>query len=170
MHMRDSITEDSIAGDAAGLDIQSPQADQAQMIDRLQRALAESENLRKRVQRTAEDDRRFAISTFAVRMLMVEDNLRRTLEQVGAGNTAPAQSVLIAGVRATERILTDALEKSGVHRIDALGTRFDPNLHEAIMEIHDSDMASGHVAAVLEDGYMIHDRLLRPSRVSISKA
>ncbi|MDW5317497.1 nucleotide exchange factor GrpE [Rhizobium sp. PL01] len=170
MPLQDDSLEKSNTNGSAPSAAEALQADQAQLIDRLQRALADSDNLRKRLQRTAEDDKRFAISTFAVRLLMVEDSLARMLKEVDENAQNTDQSVLIAGVRATERMLREVLEKGGVHRIDALGSRFDPHLHEAITEIHDTDLASGHIAGVLEDGYMIHDRLLRPAKVSVSKS
>ncbi|TCL90674.1 molecular chaperone GrpE [Rhizobium sp. PP-WC-2G-219] len=170
MRSQDDMSKQSSTNDSFPSGADATPVDQARLIDRLQHALADSDNLRKRLQRTAEDDKRFAISTFAVRLLQVEDSLSRTLRQVDEGAAEPDQSVLIAGVRATERMLRDVLEKGGVRRIDALGTRFDPHLHEAIMEIHDSDLASGHIAGVLEDGYMIHDRLLRPAKVSVSRS
>ena len=170
MHSQEDISAKSATNGSPPSGVESPESDQTELIDRLKRAFADSDNLRKRLQRTAEDDKRFAISTFAVRLLMVEDSLARTLKEVDEGAEKANESVLIAGVRATERMLRDVLEKGGVHRIDALGTRFDPHLHEAIMEIHDSDLASGYIVGVLEDGYMIHDRLLRPAKVSVSKA
>lgn len=160
---------DTSTQDAAISDAKSPAIDQSHLVDQLKRALADSDNLRKRLQRTAEDDRRFAVATFAVRLLAVEDSLSRTLREVDEQPPIAAESVLVAGVRATERMLRDALEKAGVSRIEALGARFDPHLHEAIAEIHESDVATGHIAGVLEDGYMIHDRLLRPAKVSVSK-
>jgi molecular chaperone GrpE len=160
---------DTSTQDGAIYDANSPVTDQSELVDQLKRALAESDNLRKRLQRTAEDDRRFAISTFAVRLLAVEDSLSRTLKEVDEQPPIAAESVLVAGVRATERMLRDALKNAGVCRIEAMSARFDPHLHEAIAEIHDSDVETGHIAAVLEDGYMIHDRLLRPAKVSVSK-
>lgn len=170
MRSQDDMSKQSSTNDSFPSGAEATPVDQARLIDRLQHALADADNLRKRLQRTAEDDKRFAISTFAVRLLQVEDSLSRTLRQVDEGAAEPDQSVLIAGVRATERMLRDVLEKGGVRRIDALWTRFDPHLHEAIMEIHDSDLASGHIAGVLEDGYMIHDRLLRPAKMSVSRS
>ena len=108
------------------------------MRDRLLRALAEAENTRRHASRIAGEARKFAIADFARELLIVVDNLQRSIEAAGnQENPGDENAALIQGVQATLRILLDTLERFGVSRIEALGQRFDPNLHEAIMEVED---------------------------------
>jgi molecular chaperone GrpE len=143
----------------------------AALRDRLLRALAEAENARRRADRAVDEARRYGISDFARELLVVADNLRRTIAAVEGQVSATAiDKALIEGVQATERVLTKALERFGVRRIEAVGERFDPKLHEAVMEAEDAARAAGTVASVVEDGYTIHDRLLRPARVAVTRS
>lgn len=138
--------------------------------DKLLRALADAENARRRTERIAEEARQYAISSFAREMLLVADNLQRAL--AAAKNHPPTSEVdqaLLEGVRTTERVLMQSLERFGIRKIEALGAYFDPELHEAVMEIDDPEHETGTIARVIEDGYMIHERLLRPARVAIAK-
>ena len=113
---------------------------------------------------------KYAIADFARELLAVADNLQRT---VAAGERHSPETVedaaLLEGVRATGRTLMHALERFGVRKIEALGAPFDPAHHEAVMEVDDGSYPPGSVARVLEDGYMIHDRLLRAARVAVAK-
>jgi molecular chaperone GrpE len=112
----------------------------------------------------------YAIADFAGELLAVADNLQRTI--AAAERPSPEtieDAALLEGVRATERSLMHALERFGVRKIEALGAPFDPALHEAVMEVDDGSYPPGSVARVLEDGYMIHDRLLRAARVAVAK-
>ncbi len=144
--------------------------EKASLQDRLLRALAEAENTRRQASRTAEEARRFAIADFARELLIVIDNLQRTIDAAdGQGPSTRENATLIEGVRATLRVLLQTLERFGVRGIQALGQRFDPNLHEAVMEVDDPAQAAGTVTQVVEDGYTIHGRLLRPARVVVSK-
>jgi molecular chaperone GrpE len=145
-------------------------AENQSLRDRLLRALAEAENTRRRAERTAEEARQYAISDLARELLVVADNLQRTI--AAAERHAPESvedAALIEGVRATERILTQTLERFGIRKIEALGRPFDPNLHEAVMEVDDPEQPPGTVVRIVEDGYTIHDRLLRPARVFVAK-
>jgi molecular chaperone GrpE len=142
------------------------QAENASLRDRLLRALAEVENTRRRADRAGEDARRRAIAEFGRELLAVADNLRRA---IAAERTEEDDAILREGVRATERMLTLAFERFGIRRIDALGQPFDPQRHEAVMEVADVSQAPGTVLRVAEDGYMIDDRLLRPARVVIAR-
>jgi molecular chaperone GrpE len=145
-------------------------AENQSLRDRLLRALAEAENTRRRAGRTAEETRQYAISDFARELLVVADNLQRTI--AAAERRAPESvedAALIEGVRATERILTQTLERFGIRKIEALGQPFDPNLHEAVMGVEDSEQPPSTVVRIVEDGYTIHDRLLRPARVFVAK-
>jgi molecular chaperone GrpE len=102
--------------------------------------------------------------------LIVVDNLLRTIEAAeGQGPATTESAALIEGVRATLRVLTRTLERFGVRPIEALGERFDPSMHEAIMEVNDPSQPPGTIIQVVEDGYTINDRLLRPARVVVSK-
>ena len=136
--------------------------------DRLLRALAEAENIRRRAERMAEEARQYAITDFARELLVVADNLERTVEAAERRETS-ANAALIEGVRATERLLEHTLHRFGVRKIDARGKRFDPNLHEAVMQVDDASQPAGMVVRVVEDGYTIHDRLLRPARVVVAR-
>jgi molecular chaperone GrpE len=138
--------------------------------DRLLRALAEADNVRRQADRTMSEARQYSISEFARELLTVIDNLQRTVEAAekqslpGAGN-AP----LLEGVQATLRAFLQTLERFGVRPIDAKGKPFDPNVHEAVMGVDDASQPPGTVTQVLEQGYTIHNRLLRPARVAVSK-
>jgi molecular chaperone GrpE len=145
-------------------------AENQSLRDRLMRALADAENTRRRAERSLDEMRQYSIANFAREMLSVVDNLRRAID---TAERNPVKSVedaaLLEGVRSTERMLTQALERFGVRKIEALGVPFDPALHEAVMEIDDPKREPGTVGEVIEDGYMIHDRLLRPARVAVVK-
>jgi molecular chaperone GrpE len=151
------------------LDAQALAAENADLRDRVLRALAEAENTRRRAERTAADTRRYAISDFARELLTVADNLQRAI--VTAERHAvdsPDDIALIEGVRATERSLLNTLERFGIRKIDARGEQFDPTLHEAVMQSEDGSQQPGTIVDVVEDGYKIHDRLLRPARVVVT--
>jgi molecular chaperone GrpE len=132
--------------------------------------LADAENTRRQANRTAGDARRFAIADFARALLVVVDNLQRTIDAAdGQARLRRKNATLIEGVQATLRFLLGTLERFGVRPISALGERFDPNLHEAVMEVDDPAQPPGTVVQVVEQGYTIHGRLLRPARVVVSK-
>jgi molecular chaperone GrpE len=160
----DSTTELQV--DAASL-----VEENAGLRDQLLRALAEAENARRRAERAVDDVRQYGISDFARELLVVADNLQRTIAAIENRASATAiDTALIEGVRATERVLTKALERFGVRRIPAVGERFDPTRHEAVMEVEDASRPAGTVTSALEDGYTIHNRLLRPARVAVAKS
>jgi molecular chaperone GrpE len=134
------------------------------------RALAELDNLRKRMVKEREEQRKYAVTKFARELLGVADNLSRAIESVNMDDlTAEAQN-LLGGVEATRDELQKALAKMGIEEIEAgPGTKFDPNKHEVMFEDPSADVPPGHISQVLEKGYQIHDRLLRPARVGIAK-
>jgi len=144
----------------------------AELKDRLLRTLADMENLRKRTEREVADARVYGISSFARDVLSVADNIERALEATGedwkkhADETGKA---LFEGVELTERDLLKALEKQGIRRIDPSGQRFDPNLHQAMYEVTDENIAAGTVVQVLQAGFTIGDRILRPAMVAVAK-
>jgi molecular chaperone GrpE len=163
-----SIEDEAVATEA--VDMATLLTENASLRDRLLRALAEAENTRQRADRTAEEARRFAVADFARELLVVVDNLKRTIEARDAQPPSAAENAaLIEGVKATLRLLMQTLERFGVQQIEALGQPLDPNLHEVMMEGDDPSQPPGTVIRVLEDGYTIHGRLLRPARVVVSK-
>ncbi len=144
----------------------------ADLRDRLLRAVAETENLRRRTDRERDDLRRYAIADFARDLLGVADNMRRALDSVAAEarDDNPALASLLEGVELTERELLNTLEKHGVRPVDPVGEKLDPNLHQAMTQIEDDSAAPGTVVQVMQTGYTIHDRLLRAAMVVVAKA
>jgi molecular chaperone GrpE len=146
-----------------------PASEIAALRERLMRALAETENTRRQGERREKDAQQYAITNFARDLLQVVDNLRRAVE-AGATDAGPRKADgLIEGVAATDRILTQILNRFGVAELNALNEPFDPMKHEAVMETDETERPPGSVAQVLENGYTIHDRLLRPARVVVAK-
>ncbi len=146
--------------------------DVADANDRMLRTLAEMENLRKRTQREVADARVYGISGFARDVLDIADNLQRALDAVPIEAREAADlglKALIEGVELTERSLHKTLEKNGVQKIEPLGEKFDPNFHQAMYEVPDSTVPSGTVVQVVQAGYMIGERILRPALVAVTK-
>jgi molecular chaperone GrpE len=144
----------------------------AEMKDRLLRTLAEMENLRKRTEREVADSRLYGIASFGRDILNVADNMRRALETVTPELRASVESgvkALVDGVEMTERELLKALEKNGVRQFTPQGGKFDPNLHQAMFEVPDVSVPAGSVVQVVQPGYMIGERVLRPALVGVSK-
>jgi molecular chaperone GrpE len=158
--------------DGAASDDQSDlAADNARLKDQLLRALADTENVRRRAEREKEDTAKYAVATLARDMLSVVDNLRRALDSLPV-EQAPNDAVrnLLTGIEATERELLGTFERRGIKRIEPVGERFDPNFHQAMFEVANSGQEAGTVVQVLQPGYLIHDRLLRPALVGVAKA
>jgi len=164
--MSDRIADDEAPVSNAGeVDAAALQAENDSLRDRMLRALADAENTRRRAERAQREARQYAIADFARELLPVLDNLGRTVAAAERGAPASVEdAALIEGVRAVERLLRHTFEQSGIRRIEALGAPFDPSLHEAMMEEDDGGQPPGTITRVLEDGYTIHDRLLRPAR------
>jgi molecular chaperone GrpE len=144
----------------------------AEARDRMLRTLAEMENLRKRTSREVADARTYAISGFARDVIEIADNLQRALDAIPAETRAapdPGLSALIEGVELTERSLHNSLEKNGVKKFDPTGEKFDPNFQQAMYEVPDPSVPSGTVVQVVQAGYTIGDRVLRPALVGVSK-
>jgi molecular chaperone GrpE len=139
--------------------------------DKLLRTLADMENLRRRTDREVADARAYGVSGLSRDIVGVADNLRRALEAAGESSAlaeGPAKD-LREGVELIERDLLKVLERHGVKRFDPKGAKFDPNFHQAIFEVSDDGMAPGLVAQVIQPGYMIGERVLRPALVGVSK-
>jgi molecular chaperone GrpE len=148
--------------------VEGLQAENSELRDKHLRAVAESQNVRRRAQQDVEKERKFGIERFARDVLSVADNLGRALSAAPADGD-PAIKNLLTGVQATERELLSALERHGVTRIEALGKPFDANLHQAMMEIDDPSVPSGTVVQELIPGYLLAGRLLRAAMVGVSK-
>src|ERR1700751_3347037 len=144
----------------------------AESRDKMLRTLAEMENLRKRTRREVADAKTYGITGFARDILDIADNLQRALDAVPAEAKAaadPGLKALMEGVELTERSLLNTLEKNGVKKFDPSGERFDPNFQQAMYEVPDPSVPSGTVGQVVQAGYMIGDRGLRPARDGVSK-
>ncbi|MBB4257769.1 MULTISPECIES: nucleotide exchange factor GrpE [unclassified Bradyrhizobium] len=148
------------------------QKEAAEARDRMLRTLAEMENLRKRTTKEVADARLYGITGFARDVLDIADNLQRALDAVPAEARAAADPGLIAlieGVELTERSLLNALEKHGVKKLDPQGQKFDPNFHQAMYEVPDASVPSGTVVQIMQAGYTIGERVLRPALVGVAK-
>jgi molecular chaperone GrpE len=155
----------------ADAQIAAVQAERDEFKDKLLRTLAEMENLRRRTEREIADAKAYAVTSFARDMLGSADNLRRALESVPAEARDTAEGVFKAlheGVELTERDLLKTLERHGVRKIDPQGEKFDPNLHQAMFEAPDPAVPKGMVSKVVQSGYKIGERVLRPALVGVS--
>ncbi len=160
---------------APGQRLEALETEVAGLKDKLLRAMAETENVRRRAERDQKNASRYAITAFARDMLGVSDNLKRAIEsaagQTGEENAAVETKLknLLEGVEMTEREMINALERAGVTMIEARDRPFDHNYHEAMFETEDPSRPAGTVLRVLQVGYRLGDRLLRPAKVSIAK-
>src|SRR5262245_3873510 len=152
-------------------DLQQLQAEKATLQDKILRALAEAQNVRRRAQQDVERERKFGIERFAKDVLSVADNLGRALSALPTDAQAidPALGNVIVGVQATERELLSVLERHGITRIESLGRPFNPEFHQAMMEVEDPTVPVGTIVQELVPGYLIAGRLLRAAMVAVSK-
>src|SRR5689334_6247340 len=144
----------------------------ADLKDRLLRTLAEMENLRRRTEREVADARAYGITNFARDILAVADNMERALKALDDELRETANAgvkALLDGVELTERELIKAMEKHGVKKLEPQGQKFDPNLHQAMLEIPDASVPAGTVVQIMQPGYTIGERVLRPAMVGVSK-
>jgi molecular chaperone GrpE len=140
--------------------------------DRALRIAADMENLRRRTARDVHDARAYAIANFARDMLSVSDNLRRALDAIPAEAKAAGDAgfaALIEGVQMTERAMLSALERHGVKKLAPEGEKFDPNFHQAMFEVQNPDVPANTVVQVVQPGYSIGERVLRPAMVGVAK-
>ncbi len=152
--------------------IEALKAEASDYKDRLLRTLAEMENLRRRTEKEVKDARDYAVSGFARDLLAVADNFDRALSHVPAElreSGEPGAKALIEGVELTGRELLKTLEKHGVRKLSPMGEKFDPNLHQAMFEIPNGEVPAGTVLQVMQDGFAIGGRVLRPALVGVSK-
>src|SRR4029077_16437841 len=144
----------------------------AETKDRLLRTRADMDNMRKRTEREVADARVYGISNFARDILGVADNMHRAMQALDdelRANADEATKRLLQGVELTESELINVLEKHGVTKVEPLGQKFDPNRHQAMYEIEDASVPSGSVIQVMQAGYLIGERVLRPALVAVSK-
>ena len=168
----DETEEGETEGAEAADGSMSPEEEIADLQDKLLRALADTENLRRRSQKDREDTLKYSSANFARDMLSVADNLRRAIESIPEEGDPDGQALVgfIEGISLTEKELLSTLERHGIQKVEPIGEKFDPQFHEAMFEVPTSDAAAGTVVQVVETGYVIHDRLLRPAKVGIAKA
>lgn len=167
----DFLPEDNFP--AVAPEAEALRAEIAELKDRALRALAETENVRKRAERERTDASQYAISSFARALLPVADNFRRAIESIPPERRAAMDEgtrAILEGVEATERELEAVLARHGVKIIEAAGAKFDPHLHQAVAEVPAPNQEPGTVVNVLQSGYTIGERLLRPAMVTVAKA
>jgi molecular chaperone GrpE len=152
--------------------LQALQDEVASLKDQRLRALAEAENIRRRADKEKSDASQYAVTKFARDMVGIADNFARALAAVPADVRAaadPQVQAVLDGVEATDRQLIQTLERYGVKPVDTSDGKFDPNLHQAIAEVPGGDKPAGSIVDVVQSGYMIGDRLLRPAMVTVAK-
>lgn len=162
----EATLEADVQGFAADDQIAKLEADLAEMKNKWLRAVADEQNVRRRSEKEKQDALKYGVTNFAREMVSVADNLRRALE---SASEELKDSDVVKGVEMTERELQNAFNKAGIKRVEAAGQPFDHNLHQAMFEIEDPSQPAGMVAQVMQDGYVIHDRLLRPAMVGVTK-
>ena len=152
-------------------ELEAVYAEVADLKDKLLRAMAETENIRRRSEREKAGSRKYAITDFARDMLAVADNLQRALEAVtdDARDGNPELSQLLEGVEITRKELQGHFGKHGIKEIDPMGEKLDPNLHQAVVQLDDPEATQGTIIQVMQPGYVIHDRLLRAAMVGVAK-
>lgn len=171
-HFDYETADSEVAGSAIAEEIEAITAENADMKERLLRLAADMENLRKRTQREVSDAKTYAVTGFARDMLGVTDNLRRAIEAVTAEQREQANSAfknLLEGVELTEKSMLSTMERHGVRQLTPEGERFDPNFHQAMFEVPNPEVPSGTVVQVVQAGYSIGDRVLRPAMVGVAK-
>ena len=140
--------------------------------DKELRTLADMENLRRRTSKEVQDARAYGVAGFAKAMLDVGDNLKRAIEAVPDAKRQEGSDefkALIEGVEMTQKLMIQALEANGVKQLNPMGERFDPNFHQAMFEVPDEEKPNNSVAEVVQEGYTIGDRVLRPAMVGVAK-
>ena len=162
----DVVAEMADESDASAID-----AELAETKDRLLRALAEAENVRRRASRDVENAQKRAIAGFAREMISVADNLARALASVDAKAAEESEALksLLTGVDMTAREMMNAFERNAIKKVDPLGDRFDPQIHEAMFEFEDASKPAGTVGQVMEPGYTLHGQTIRPAKVGVTK-
>ncbi len=152
--------------------VQALIAENASLKDKVLRTLAEMENLRRRTEKEVADAKSYGVASFARDMLTFADNLKRALHNVPVEALEAADPSLkgfVEGIEVTERDFLARLARHGVRKLEPKGQKFDPHFHEALFEAHDESLAPGTVAQVIEDGFAIGERVLRPAKVAVAR-
>lgn len=176
--LAETAAEDEVAAKAAGAEeaamedpVAALEAEVSSLKDQLLRAFAETENVRRRAQREREDAGKYAAVPLIRDLLGIADNLQRALEALPEEGSQEDEQVnnMITGVRMIERELLSVFERHKIEKLEPMGEPFDPHSHEALFELPDPSKPSGTVVQIMEPGYRLHDRLLRPARVGVAK-
>lgn len=152
--------------------VEALKSENAELRDRYLRLAAEMDNLRRRTEREVKDAKSYSVAGFARDMLAVSDNLRRAIDTIPSDVREAADaglSTLIEGVEMTERSMLSTLERHGVRKLEPVGQKFDPNFHQAMFEIPNTEVPNNTVVQVVQDGYSIGERILRPAMVGVAK-
>lgn len=152
--------------------LEALQAENAEFKDRALRVMADMENLRRRTEREVADAKAYGVTSFARDMLTFADNLRRAVDAVPPDvreHAEPRLKSFIEGIELTERDFLSRLHRFGVKKLEPMGKRFDPNMHEALFEMPDESVPAGTIMQVVEQGYAIGERVLRPAKVGVSR-
>ncbi len=147
-------------------------AENTELRDRYLRLAAEMDNLRRRTEREVKDAKSYSVAGFARDMLAVSDNLRRAIDAIPPEARAAADAglmTLIEGVEMTERSMLSALERHGVRKLEPVGQKFDPNFHQAMFEVPNTEVPNNTVVQVVQAGFSIGERVLRPAMVGVAK-
>lgn len=169
---QDAPAVEETVADAAVDPADALRAENNELRDRFLRLAAEMDNLRRRTDRDVKDAKSYSVAGFARDMLAVSDNLRRALDAIPADARASADqglAALIEGVEMTERAMLSALERHGVKKIEAEGEKFDPNFHQAMFEVPNPNVPNNTVVQVVQAGFVIGERVLRPAMVGVAK-
>ena len=162
-----------MAVDARDVEIVMLKDEVAQLKDRLLRTAADMDNLRKRAEREKAEATLYAATNFARDLLSVSDNMQRALaalSQEAKDGADPVIGNLIAGVEMTDKELMNVFQRYGIRKVDTVGHKFDPNLHQALFEVPTKDHPPGTVVQEMQSGFAIGDRCLRPAMVGVAKA
>ena len=169
------ILDSDISGDPLALlvdDLKAVHAEKDELQKQYLLSVAEMENLRKRTRKEIADAREFSIASFARDMLSVSDNLRRAIQAVPEEETeadSGGLKNLLEGVSMTERELLSAMEKYKIKKMSPKGEKFDPNFHQAMFEVQDKEIPNNTVVEIVQEGYVIGERMLRPAMVGVAK-
>ena len=169
-NVENEAVKEAAAGEPDALELLK--AENTELRDRYLRLAAEMDNLRRRTEREVKDAKSYSVAGFARDMLAVSDNLRRALDAIPAEvkETADAGlTTLIEGVEMTERSMLSALERHGVRKLEPVGQKFDPNFHQAMFEVPNTEVPNNTVVQVVQAGFSIGERVLRPAMVGVAK-
>ena len=169
-NVENEAVKEAAAGEPDALELLK--AENTELRDRYLRLAAEMDNLRRRTEREVKDAKSYSVAGFARDMLAVSDNLRRAIDAIPAEAKATADAgltTLIEGVEMTERSMLSALERHGVRKLEPVGQKFDPNFHQAMFEVPNTEVPNNTVVQVVQAGFSIGERVLRPAMVGVAK-